>query len=529
MTFKKSLIFLATATALGVATGCSDDDDNGGNNNNNDDTAESFQQQFLDSSNASNIMEADPQLNGKFAADSGQADLGSNQTVGSFFTDTSFIGAVDPDASTAWWEGWTLHEGSGSLESDAASTLTHPLWDNIAGNGTLSYTPATASGGDACADSNGTVSDGSTYPTDLTLGNGNNNQTFPVCVISSDFDADATLSNDYAYVLDGIIHFGPQAADNDSEAHSSSKNTLTIAEGAQIFGATEKNSGLIITRNAKVDVQGTADAPVVMSSLDTDSNGDYVSDLSGTDASNGYFSGVDEWGGLVIDGYASINSGDEALTEVAPDGTERYFGGSKDDDDSGSLSHLVIAESGGEFRPDEEIQGLTLEGVGSGTSIDHVQVHHSGDDGIEWFGGTVNATHLLITGAQDDSFDMDLGFQGKIQYAMARQAAEWGNRTIESDNNGDDFDAEPMTMPTFVNVTLIGNSNDDADTTGALHREGMAGNFHQMIITDDADGDGYSEGCLDIDDTTARIDDGNLAYENVIMNCAAGKAVEADD
>jgi hypothetical protein len=268
-----------------------------------------------------------------------------------------------------------------------------------------------------------------------------------------------------------------------------------------------------------------------MSSLDTDGSGNYLSDLSGTDASKGYFSGVDEWGGLVIDGYASTNASDsgETLTEVAPDNVERYFGGSTDDDDSGSISYLVIAESGGEFREDEEIQGLTLEGVGSGTSIDHVQVHHSGDDGIEWFGGTVDATHLLITGAQDDSFDMDLGFQGKIQYAMARQADGWGNRTIESDNNGDNFDAEPMTMPTFVNVTLIGNSNDEAKTTGALHREGMAGNFHQMIITDDAEYGDYSEGCLDIDDTTARIADGNLAYENVIMNCAAGKAVAADD
>lgn len=138
------------------------------------------------------------------------------------------------------------------------------------------------------------------------------------------------------------------------------------------------------------------------------------------------------------------------------------------------------------WRPPWETRILsTLEGVGSGTEIDYVHIHQSGDDGIEWFGGTVNARHVVITGMEDDGLDMDLGYQGGIQFAIVKLANDGGNRAIESDNNGDNFDQTQISTPTIANVTLIGDVGaPDATTTGALHREGFGVFMHKAIITD---------------------------------------------
>lgn len=271
-------------------------------------------------------------------------------------------------------------------------------------------------------------------------------------------------------------------------------------------------------------INGNADQPVVMSSAD----GTGATGIGSDDS----FVGGGDWGGLIIDGFAVVNEGAEVLSEAAPDGVNRFFGGSDPTDNSGSINYLVIAESGEEFRQDEEIQGLTLEGVGSGTTIDFVQIHNSDDDGIELFGGTVNLKHAIVIGVDDDSFDFDLGWQGGLQFGIAVQIDGQGDRTIESDNNGDNFDLTPITMPTFSNVTLIGRGGrNDADTIGALHREGLGGLFHKMIITDAATAapNQYEDGCLDIDDTTARITAGQFAYQDAIFNCGVPGSLATSD
>jgi hypothetical protein len=124
------------------------------------------------------------------------------------------------------------------------------------------------------------------------------------------------------------------------------------------------------------------------------------------------------------------------------------------------LSHLRVEFAGIEYSTDNEINGITLGSVGSGTTLDHLQVSYSGDDSFEWFGGTVNATHLVAFRGWDDDFDTDNGFSGKIQFALALRDPRTGDKSasnsFESDNNADGAATTPYTAATFANVTLFG-------------------------------------------------------------------------
>ncbi len=410
---------------------------------------------------------------------------------------TGYFGAVDPAAATAWWDGWTYQ---GNYDGALSTTAFHPLEAEIAA-GTLAPASATCSQ----FASGGTVS---------VFG-----KSFPVCVITDDITADTTLTNNYVYVLNGPINVGAGGVAN----YAGTGPTLTIEAGTQVYGNADSGgfTGLIVTRGANIDIQGTADQPVIMGGVSYTSGAiqDNPADLSDSG----------KWGGLVIDGFAKVNAastpGGEIASEAVGSGATRYFGGSDDADNSGSISHLVIAESGIAFRPDEEIQGLTLEAVGSGTSIDHVQVIGSGDDGIEFFGGKVNLSYVVISGVDDDSLDMDLGYRGTIDHAIIRLGAASGNRGIESDNNGDNFGATPVTAPTLANITILGNSGSD-DTTGALHREGFAGKLYRVVIADDALAGGqFDNGCLDVDDVLPS----GLVYRNSLFNCSPSDLAPSDD
>ena len=463
------------------------------------------------------ITVVNPALNANLAATAPQALLNRPTSVtfhdashfstlnfafdNSFFTDTDFVGAVDPNNPDPWWNEWTLHEGNGSL----LSTSFHPLQAEIQGGQIVPAASANCPGG--------TVSAGLTAPI---FG-----VNFPICLMNSNLTSNTTLTNDHVYLIVGTIAVG-DGSDLGDTPSSVSNVTLTIQAGVQTFGdTTADTAGIVITRGSDVVINGTRAMPVVMSSADD----------GAIDTSVNNFSGHNEWGGLIVDGFAVVNEGGEVLSEAAPPGVDRFFGGNDPADSSGAIRYVVITESGQEFRTDEEIQGLTLEGVGSGTVIDFVQIHHSGDDGIEWFGGTVNSKHLVITAPDDDALDMDLGFQGGIQYALVKQSNDRGDRGIESDNNGDNFDQTPRSMPTLANITIIGNvGKDSATTTGALHREGMGGFFHKIIITDEnaAGGALLQNGCLDIDDSQARIDEGTLRYADAIFNCSAGAVSPAE-
>lgn len=177
----------------------------------------------------------------------------------------------------------------------------------------------------------------------------------------------------------------------------------------------------------------------------------------------------------------------ELLSEARPKSDlEAYFGGDTPADDSGNLQYVLIGESGVSFSEDEEVQGLTLEGVGSGTTIDHIQIFGSNDDGIEWFGGTVDVKYFVVQDVDDDGIDFDEGYNGVVQYGIVRQGPT-GDAAIEADNAGPSDDAEPVTRPELANLLIMGNTGGvDGVSEGAHLKVGFGGDFEHVVFIDSA-------------------------------------------
>ncbi len=164
--------------------------------------------------------------------------------------------------------------------------------------------------------------------------------------------------------------------------------------------------------------------------------------------------------------------------------------------------------------------------MGSGTELEYLQVLGSEDDGIEWFGGTVGMRYLVINAPDDDALDQDQGWQGYLQNALVRMGDNDGDRGMESDNNGDDFDAEPRTRPIIANVTILGNRGKGS-SQAVVHREGYGGQIWRSAYLDDSlRGGQFAAGCFNIDDQANSAS--GLTYQDVIYNCAANKFVDAE-
>ena len=201
-----------------------------------------------------------------------------------------------------------------------------------------------------------------------------------------------------------------------------SGSTLTIPAGTIIKAASGTGADattLIIARGGKMIANGTANAPIIMTSV-SDNIG-----VGGTYPSSGPALGVDTrglWGGLLILGNAPCSfSGDVAelqIEGIPTSDVNGLYGGTNPADDSGSVEYLSIRHGGAEIGEGNEINGLTLGGVGSGTKINHVEVVANVDDGIEFFGGSVNASNLLVWGQGDDAIDIDQAYSGTIDGAM---------------------------------------------------------------------------------------------------------------
>jgi len=238
-------------------------------------------------------------------------------------------------------------------------------------------------------------------------------------------------------------------------------------------------------------------------------------------------SGRGDWGGFIMSGFGIDNDSDEngeLTSEASPPDSPRWFGGNDNSDSSGTMTYTIIAETGFEFQENEEVQGLTLEAVGSGTTLDFIQILGSEDDCIEWFGGEAGMTHAICNGVDDDGLDIDEGYVGNIQYAIVRQGAQNGDRGIESDSK---FALTPVTAPNIANVTILGNAGKEGnDTFGALHREGFAGKVFRSVYTDDLlAGTAFEDGCVDIDDLLPM----ELEYRDVVMNCTPAALHDDDD
>lgn len=242
--------------------------------------------------------------------------------------------------------------------------------------------------------------------------------------------------------------------------------TLIIPAGTKVIGAEGANY-LIVDRGGKLMVNGTQDKPVV---------------FEGAKPIQGY------WGGIVILGNAPTNR--SASGTSSSELGDLVYGGTNKTDNSGSIKYLVIKDSGFKYSTEKEFNGLSLFGVGSGTTISHVSILNGGDDGIEFFGGNVNADHLVVIGVGDDSVDWTEGYQGTIDYVYAARdkkylnAAEPGNRGVEADTQDTDpntTNGNGVSNPTVKNMTLIGNPKG-SESQGMKIRAGSNGKFDNVVI-----------------------------------------------
>jgi hypothetical protein len=256
--------------------------------------------------------------------------------------------------------------------------------------------------------------------------------------------------------------------------------TLTIAAGTRIEGDKQTAGTLIVERGGKINAVGKANSPIVFTSNES-------AKRSG------------DWGGVVICGNASVNvTGEGNLSGFPriPAGSNRIegliagdwlnprspgydpnfglYGGSNDGDNSGTLRFIRIEYAGVISTPDNETNGLTMAGVGSGTKIDHIQVAFGNDDAFEWFGGTVNCKYLFSYRNRDDDFDTDFGYQGRLQFLWALRDPAIGDNDkldidgttitgsgsngFESDNNKVNV-SSPRTQPIVYNATIVGPDN----------------------------------------------------------------------
>lgn len=273
--------------------------------------------------------------------------------------------------------------------------------------------------------------------------------------VSGTLTSSATWTANKRYVLSDFVGVAAPAV-------------LTIEPGTVVYGGNTRAT-LFIQRGARLVADGTARRPIVFTSAQT------VGSRARAD-----------WGSLVLFGNAPITvEGGSAILEGLPSEPAYTYGGTDAGDSSGVLRYVRLEFGGFEIQTDQEINGLTLAGVGSGTVIDHVQVLHNKDDGFEFFGGTVNARHLLGVGIHDDALDFDLGYRGSVQFAafIKRASSDEGDSNIltESDN-GPQFDLEPRTNPLVYNVTAIRETNPSQGNHGGVIRRGSAGKFHNIIV-----------------------------------------------
>ena len=410
------------------------------------------------------------------------------EAVDPFFVEANYLGAFGPDESATdnWATGWTFN------------LFPEPECPNVEISGDIESTA-----------------------TSRTI-NGVN-----VCRITGVITDDVTLVRGNFYELDGRVDIGVDtgfdgaAADGDSVA-------LTIESGVSIFG----NSGadfLIVNRGSQIFSNGTRQNPVDMTS---------ENDLLGTVAPNLRLDTIGEWGGLVILGRAPINDcatgsiGAGSCSNVIEGVTapEASYGGNLATDNSGSLMYTRVKFAGFPLAAGNELNGISMGGVGSDTVVDFVQVHNNSDDGIEMFGGTANLRHIVLTGNDDDSLDTDQGWDGNAQFVIVKQRDGRGDNGFEMSSTG--VGVTPATDPTIANFTIVSTTRTSSPGRGIRLNTGHIGTFLNGVITDTA------QECLRWDETDSDTGDdirpGNAndtfeagsdpSFDNILFDCVGGLA-----
>ncbi len=334
-------------------------------------------------------------------------------------------------------------------------------------------------------------------------------------VTDADIDGDVTWTAENVYILEGRVFV-------------EEGETLTIEAGTVVKGAPgegENASVLIVARGGQLFAEGTASNPIIFTA-----EADDVSDPTDLTAEdNG------EWGGLIILGRASTNlpTNEGAVEGIPTTETRALFGGDDDDDNSGVVRYVSIRHGGAVIGADNEINGLTLGGVGRGTTIEYVEVFANLDDGFEWFGGTVDSRYLVSAFNGDESFDTDLGWRGRNQFWFAIQGDESGNWLTENDGGDKDLGetSTPFATPVIYNATLIGSGvgGNNPDNDGAFRiRENSRISWINSIITD-VNGTGVDVQDRDSgEDSRSGLENGDLRLQNNLwFGFADGNGIEA--
>ena len=300
------------------------------------------------------------------------------------------------------------------------------------------------------------------------------------------------------YSVSGRVDVGDdQGGDPNAPIAGRAKGVLTVEPGVKIFGSAGLDY-IVVNRGSQIFAEGTATKPIIFTSKQS------IEGQTGADS-------IGQWGGLVILGRAPISncSGSGATPgtsgcEAQVEGTNAFYGGSSAQDNSGVMRYMRVQHSGFVIVANNELNGITMAGVGSGTTFDHIQVHNSSDDGIEFFGGTVNGKYLVLTGNDDDSVDTDVGYNGALQFGIIVQRANGGNRAFETSSAG----TAPRSNPKFANWTVVGRggSGNDLLVANTSTNNVWLNSVVRLTAT--------TAGCVDIDDATTQ-----ATFHSVVLAC----------
>ncbi|MDE0064114.1 MAG: hypothetical protein OXP09_16920 [Gammaproteobacteria bacterium] len=322
------------------------------------------------------------------------------------------------------------------------------------------------------------------------------------CRMTGTVTNDMTLTRSNYYILDGKVTIG---GDNRDSA------VLGIEPGTTIIGD-DAEDFLVISRGSRIEANGIRYSPVTMTAVD-----DVTGDIANPVRTRGL------WGGLVINGNAPINDCPEGArggtAECTKEGEANsgLFGGDDPNDSSGTLRYVVVKFAGSNVDPENQLNGIAFQGVGDGTVVDYIQVYNSLDDGVEFFGGTVNARHLVLVGNADDSLDWTDGWVGSIQYLHILQPESVSaDNMIEADNREGDEQATPISEPCIANMTMLGHSGERAIRL----RRGTGLHLYNSVVSGSA-------GCLRVQGESANLPGTRIRFSGVKLDCATVN--EGDD
>ncbi|MFO7564639.1 MAG: hypothetical protein R6X02_18495 [Enhygromyxa sp.] len=297
--------------------------------------------------------------------------------------------------------------------------------------------------------------------------------------VTGDINSDTTWTCDNIYRLAPDTHVFVNGA------------VLTIEPGTTIQGTA--GSALVIEKDARIEAVGTADAPIVFTSTQ-------ASPAAG------------DWGGLVLLGRAVVNL-EGGVGQAEGFASAPTYGGNDDSHNCGSLVYVRVEYAGFAISEGNEINVVTFYACGSETTVHHVQAHMGLDDGLEMFGGTFDFHHIVVTGAADDSIDLDQGFRGTGQHIFLQQDPAVGDACYEISNQGSVFTATPLTEPVICNSTCIGSGASGEKSKGIILKEGTRGDWYASIFTNTT-----NEAVLLSDESTYNIlDAGGITLANDIF------------